>query len=84
MGWLRNYFRRAINRPEVREYPRELYPCPSCKSTRIIKFDRECGRVVSCGRVSCKGCEDYISNAQVSQSLKCLECGHVWTIISSM
>ena len=76
--------RRPIQRPETRFY--ENIECPKCRSVKVIKDEhRECGRVFPCGLDSCEGCgENFISNKQVSQSFRCLDCNNIWSEISSL
>lgn len=82
MGKLSNIFQKGIQRPETRAY--EGLVCSMCGSNHIVKHSRECGRVVNCGKVGCKGCNEYISSKQVSQVFKCLDCGQQWSIISRL
>ena len=75
--------RKKVIRPENRDYG-GVY-CNRCGSPKVIKLPRECGRVYQCGdKVLCKGCEVYINNKQLSEKFKCLQCGNVWSTLSSL
>jgi len=82
MGRLSNIFKRKILRPESRDYVGIL--CPSCRSPKVIKDTRECGRIARCDNLSCAGCRDYQTSNSFNQRFRCLDCKNQWSIISSL
>jgi len=71
-------------RPDTTAREYENLVCSRCGSTKIVKDDRECGRVSACDRKDCSGCREWVSSKTVRQSFKCLDCGNTWTEFSSM